>query len=202
MSGDAPTVLLLIRHGQSTWNAEGRWQGQADPPLSRLGRWQAAEASAKLGPPDAIVSSPQQRALETAAILSEALGVGPVHVLDDLRERHAGSWSGLTRHEIEASWPGWISDGRRPDDYELDEPLLARVMPALDEVVRTFRGATVLVVCHGGVIRTIESALGVDAERIPNLAGRVLHHDGQAFRPGDRLELAPHGPVDESDPRV
>jgi broad specificity phosphatase PhoE len=196
------TTLLLIRHGQSTWNAEGRWQGQADPPLSDLGRWQAAEASAKLGELDVIVSSPQQRALETAAILSGALGVGPVHVVDDLRERSAGPWSGLTRAEIEHTWPGWVDAGNRPDGYELDGPLVARVRAVLDEVVAAFSGATALVVCHGGVIRALEADLGIAEGRIPNLAGRVLHHGPGGLRAGERLELAPHGPVDESDPRV
>ena len=50
------TRILLVRHGESTWNADGRWQGQADPPLSDLGRSQAAEAAAKVGTVDAIVT--------------------------------------------------------------------------------------------------------------------------------------------------
>jgi broad specificity phosphatase PhoE len=198
----AITTLLLVRHGQSTWNAEGRWQGQADPPLSDLGRWQAAEASAKLGQVDAVVSSPQQRALETAAILGGALGVGPVQLVEDLRERSAGPWSGLTRQDIDATWPGWVDDGRRPEGYELDPPLVERALAALEQVAVVFSGGTVLVVCHGGVIRSIEAALGVAEGRIPNLAGRVLLHGPSGFTVNERLELAPHGPVDEGDPRV
>lgn len=202
MPSGVATTLLLIRHGQSTWNAEGRWQGQADPPLSDLGRWQAAEAAAKLGQLDVVVSSPQQRAVETAAILAGALGVGPVHLVDDLRERSAGPWSGLTRGEIELTWPGWVEDGRRPEGYEPDGPLAERALRALREVVATFAGAVVLVVCHGGVIRTLEAAMGIAEGRIPNLAGRVLHHRDGGFHPDERLELAPHEPVDEMDPRV
>ena len=202
MTGPTPTTLLLVRHGQSTWNAEGRWQGQADPPLSDRGRWQAAEASAKLGQVDAVVSSPQRRALETAAILAGALGVGPVQLVDDLRERSAGPWSGLTRPEIEAEWPGWVADGRRPDGYEPDEPLVARALAALTEVAAAFAGGTVLVVCHGGVIRAVEAELGIAEGRIPNLAGRVLYYGPGGFRPGERLELAPHEGVDQGDPRV
>jgi broad specificity phosphatase PhoE len=198
----ATTTLLLVRHGQSTWNAEGRWQGQADPPLSDLGRWQAAEAAAKLGQLDAIVSSPQQRALETAAILGGALGIGPVNVVDDLRERSAGPWSGLTRAEIELTHPGWIHDGRRPEGYELDEPVVRRTLAALHEVVEAFVGAVVLVVCHGGVIRALEAELGIAEGRIPNLAGRVLLHGPGGLEPAERLELVAHEPVDESDPRV
>jgi probable phosphoglycerate mutase len=202
MTTGPATTLLLIRHGQSTWNAEGRWQGQADPPLSDLGRWQAASAAIALGQLDVIVSSPQRRALETAVILGDALGVGPVHVVEDLRERSAGPWSGLTRAEIEASWPGWIADGRRPEGYEPDGPLAERTREALDAVAQEFGGATVLVVCHGGVIRTLETTLGIAEGRVPNLAGRVLHHDGRCVRPGERLELVAHEPVDQGDPRV
>lgn len=196
------TELLLVRHGQSTWNAEGRWQGQADPPLSDLGRWQASEAAAKLGQVDAVVSSPQQRALTTAVILGDALGVGPVHVVEDLRERSAGPWSGLTRPDIEATWPGWIEDGRRPDGYEADDAVVRRSLPALAAVAAEFAGATVLVVSHGGVIRVLEAHLGVAEGRIPNLAGRVVHHGTGGFALGERLELVAHEPVDEGDPRV
>src|SRR5690606_34165227 len=95
------TRVLLVRHGQSEWNAIGRWQGQADPPLSDLGRLQAREASRALGTVDAVWASDLQRAVETAAIIAGELGVGPVVVDPDLRERDAGEFSGLTRPEIE-----------------------------------------------------------------------------------------------------
>src|SRR3546814_7398309 len=70
--------VLLVRHGQSEWNATGRWQGQADPPLTDLGRAQAHHAARSLGVVDAIVASDLQRAADTALIISGALGVGPV----------------------------------------------------------------------------------------------------------------------------
>src|SRR5687767_11323336 len=96
-----PTRVLLVRHGQSEWNATGRWQGQADPPLTDLGRRQARSAAAALGTVDAVFASDLQRASETALIIAGELGVGPVVVDPDLRERDAGEWSGLTRVEIE-----------------------------------------------------------------------------------------------------
>lgn len=102
------TRLLLIRHGQSEWNADGRWQGQADPPLTDLGRAQARHAARSLGVVDAIVASDLQRAAETAAIIAEELGVGPLVLEPGLRERDAGEWSGLTRAEIERDWPGYL----------------------------------------------------------------------------------------------
>ncbi len=172
---EPPTVLLLTRHGQSTWNAERRWQGQADPPLSKHGREQAAFAATRIGTTDAIVSSPQDRALSTAMIISETNGVGPVLVHTDIRERSAGSWSGLTKDDIEADYPGWLADDRRPDDFETDEALLGRVLPALREIAAEMPGATVLVLCHGGVIRAIEAHHGLEEGRVPNLSGRVLN---------------------------
>ena len=92
-----PINMLVVRHGQSTWNEQKRWQGQADPPLSEFGREQAGAAAKSIGNVDVIVSSPQMRASETASIISSIIGVGPVQLLEDLRERSAGIWSGLTR---------------------------------------------------------------------------------------------------------
>jgi probable phosphoglycerate mutase len=182
---------LLVRHGQSTWNAERRWQGQADPPLSDHGREQAFHAAASLGTVDVIVSSPQVRALETAAIIGAQLGVGPVQVVDDLRERNAGLWSGLTTEEIEERWPGWIDSPRRPDGWELDADLLPRVRGALASIVEEFWGATLLVVSHGGVILVIEDHLRVRDGRIPNLHGRLVTSVRGELGAGERLELIP-----------
>lgn len=192
MSTGGPTALLMVRHGQSTWNLEHRWQGQADPPLSDHGRNQAFHAAARVGNVDAIISSPQIRAMETAAIMGEQIGVGPIQVVEDLRERNAGIWSGLTTNEIEATWPGWIDEGKRPEGWEPDDTVLNRVQEAIEEIVAEFAGATLLVVSHGGVIVSIEDHLQVRDGRIPNLHGRALdHHGPDDLRAGERLELLP-----------
>lgn len=185
------TVLLLIRHGQSTWNLEHRWQGQADPPLSDNGRHQAATASANLGTVDAIVSSPQIRAMETALIIGEHLGVGPIQAAEGLRERHIGEWSGLTTTDIEQQWPGWIDSEQRPTKWESDVEMLSRVLPAIRTIDSSFTGGTLLVVCHGGVILSVERHLGVSDGRIPNLHGRIVHVDQGNLAAGERLELLP-----------
>ncbi len=188
---DGTTQMLVIRHGQSTWNEQKRWQGQADPPLSEFGREQAGAAAKSIGNVDVIVSSPQLRAAETASIISSIIGVGPVQLVDDLRERAAGVWSGLTRVEIDADYPGWVDSDRRPEGWEYDDVLAPRVMGAITSVAEQFAGATVLVVCHGGVIITLEKELGVNDGRIPNLHGRiVIARDGE-LTGGDRLELIP-----------
>lgn len=131
-------------------------------------------ASQKIGTVDVIVTSPQDRAATTAAIIAEHLGVGPIVMHDDLRERNAGPWSGLTRADIEAEYPGWLDEDRRPDGYETDEHLLERVDRALRSIVSENPGATVLVLCHGGVIHNFELANGLQDGRLPNLSGRVV----------------------------
>lgn len=191
MESVGQTSLLVVRHGQSTWNVEHRWQGQADPPLSERGRQQAHTAAASIGTVDAIVSSPQIRAMETAAIIGTHLGVGPIQTLDDLRERSAGEWSGLTTVEIEEKWPGWIDSPKRPDGWEEDHQLLARILPAFVRIGAEFPEATVLVICHGGVIVALEQHLAVNEQRTPNLHGRLLAVRDEELIPGERIELLP-----------
>lgn len=180
------TSMLVVRHGQSEWNALGRWQGQADPPLSDLGRTQALLAADRVGSVDVIVASDLQRALETAAIISRVLGIGPVVVDEGLRERDAGEWSGLTRAEIDEAWPGYLEAERRPPGFEPLEPFVARVRAALDRIHDQYEGADVLVVSHGGVIYGLETDHGLPVERIPNLGARHVHHHGDRLALGDR----------------
>lgn len=184
--------LLLARHGQSEWNAAGRWQGQADPPLTDLGRAQARAAARNAGAFDAIFASDLERALHTATVISAAIGVGPVVVDPRLKERDAGEFSGLTREEIENEFPGALDARRWPPGWESDELLLRRVLAALDDIVDHTGGTgSVLAVSHGGVIYALEGHLGLDHSRIPNLGARWLHHDGSAWRLGTRVALAP-----------
>lgn len=183
------TSVLLIRHGQSTWNAEGRWQGQSDPELSDVGRMQAITAARHVGAVDAIVSSDLRRARETAEILADALGVGPVVVDESLRERDAGEWTGLTRHEIEQRWPGALGERRYPAGYESEPSILERMIHALALIHRQFEGASVLAVSHGGVIRALERFLGRDEPPLPNMAGRWVDVGDQGMDARDRVLL-------------
>ena len=179
-----------MRHGQSEWNADGRWQGQADPPLTDLGRAQAHHAARALGVVDAIVASDLVRALDTAVILAGELGVGPVVVDPDLRERHAGDWQGLTRVDIEAGWPGYLDDRRRPDGWEPDEDLLVRATGALVRIHDLVAGGEAIAVTHGGLVYVLEGAFGEPFERLPNLGGRWVDvgPDGPT-RLGERVVL-------------
>jgi probable phosphoglycerate mutase len=183
------TRLLLLRHAQSTWNANGRWQGHADPPLSELGRRQAVAASARLGPVDVVLSSPLERARTTAAILADTAGVGPVAVEPELIERDVGEWTGLTRADIEARWPGWLDRSRRPPGFETDESLVRRALAALTRLATQFADAHVLVVTHGGVISAIERHHGEPRSPVPNLSGRTCSHHLEGFVLGERIAL-------------
>jgi probable phosphoglycerate mutase len=209
------TRVLLIRHGQSEWNADGRWQGQADPPLTDLGRHQALHASRNLGVVDAIVASDLQRASETAMIISNELGVGPLVLDAGLRERDAGEWSGLTRAEIERDWPGYLdpppadrhasfgsapasdaaaqpnAERRRPPSWETDDSVIERVRAALGRIHDLAPDGEVITVTHGGVVYVLEGLLGATFERLPNLGGRWVEvgPGGELTRLGDRVIL-------------
>jgi probable phosphoglycerate mutase len=184
-----PTHLLLVRHGQSEWNAQGRWQGQADPPLTELGAQQAADAAERLGAIDAIWASDLERAAATAAIVGERLGVGVV-VDPRFRERHAGEWEGLTRAEIDEGWPGYLADGRRPTGWEHRAELVGRALDGCVAVAHALPGAHVLVVTHGGVVRALEHHLGAtDDDLLPNLGGRWVTAGRSGLTLRDRVVL-------------
>lgn len=175
--------LLLLRHGQSDWNAESRWQGWADPPLSEFGESQAAALASQLGGMafQGVVSSDLDRARRTAAIVAEALGL-PVEVEPALRERDVGAWEGLTTAQIDERWPGLLAAWRSralpaPPGGEPDDAMAVRVLDALRRLAQRPE-ASLAVVTHKGVIRLTERWLGVELWNIPNLSGRWVHGDG------------------------
>ena len=183
------TDLLVVRHGQSEWNAIGRWQGHADPALSELGRRQAAVAAASIGAVDGIISSDLLRAAETAAIIAQQLGVGPVMIDERLRERDVGEWTGLTRSEINRRWPGWIDDLRRPEGFESVDSVLLRVVEALAAIWESSPRGSLLVVTHGGVIRSLARSHGLDDVPVANLAGITMRISGSGQTVGERIAL-------------
>lgn len=197
MSGPA-RHLLLLRHGQSTWNASRRWQGQADPPLSPAGEAQAREAAANLAGAglSSVWTSDLVRARRSAEIIAAALGLGQVRVDADLREVDVGDWCGLTRPEIEARWPGMLADWSAdrvpsPPNGETRAALAARGREAVVRVAAaTAPGARALVVTHGGLIRTLDRALGAPPDPIDNLAGRWITVDGDGALVPGALEVA------------
>ncbi len=185
------TRLLLVRHGQSEWNAAGRWQGHADPPLSSLGRAQAHQAATSIsGDVDAVVASDLRRAVDTATIMAEHLGLAPVSVDPRWRERDVGHFTGLTRPEIEQRWPG-ILEAPTPEipGGESSGDLLRRGLEAVDAAVGAYAGARVLVVSHGGLIRCLERHVDAPVTPLPNLGGVWLEGADRHLRAGPRLLL-------------
>jgi len=183
--------VLLARHGQSEWNAAGRWQGQADPPLTELGLAQARSAAANAGAFDAVFASDLERAVVTAQMIAEATGVGPVIVDPRFRERNAGEYQGLTRDEINERYPGALDAQRWPPGWESNESIQTRLLAALDDVIAHTGGhGDVLVVCHGGVIYALEHLLIGSHERIGNLGARWVHHDNGHWALGERIQLS------------
>ena len=174
--------IVVVRHGQSEWNAVRRWQGTADPPLTALGRAQArAQADALTGTDwTGPWASPLQRAAETAAILADELGLGPVRIDDRLREAHAGEWEGLTPTEIESIWPGWLRENRRPPSFEPDDEVQERAWSAIVEIADHVavdgadQGRVGLVVAHSGLMRRIAEMHGHGDVGAPNLGGYRL----------------------------
>lgn len=158
------TSFLLIRHAQSEWNAQGRWQGQADPPLSKRGLSQAEALAQRLAESrlraDRLLSSDLQRALRTAEIVGRALGLEhePMPVL---RELDVGAWSGLTRAEIAARDPELLArfeagDARvRAGGGESRAEIRARVLRTFAELERKHPEQTLVVVTHLGVARAL-----------------------------------------------
>ncbi|MBL1074415.1 bifunctional RNase H/acid phosphatase [Nocardia sp. 2] len=175
-----PTRLLLLRHGQTELSVERRYSGRGNPPLTELGREQAAHAAKMLaakGGIAAIVCSPLGRARETAEAAGQALGV-PVRVLDGLIETDFGAWEGLTFLEARDQDPElherWLGDpSLPPPGGESFDQVRERIEGVRRDLVALYPGANVLVVSHVTPIKTLlQLALGVG----PSLLYR-LHLD-------------------------
>lgn len=177
--------LVMLRHGQTEYNAGSRMQGQLDTDLTDLGRVQAVAAAEVLAKrqPVAIVSSDLRRAADTALALGEHTGL-PVEVDTRLRETHLGEWQGLTHHEVDAIAPGarlvWRNDSRwAPPGGESRVDVAARSVPAVTELIARHPdwGAVdpdrpVVLVAHGGLIAALTAALlGLPVDNWPILGG-------------------------------
>jgi probable phosphoglycerate mutase len=164
--------LVMLRHGQTEYNAGSRMQGQLDTELSDLGREQAVAAAEVLAKrqPLVIVSSDLRRALDTAVTLGERSGM-PVQVDTRLRETHLGDWQGMTHLEVDATAPGarlaWREDARwaphggesRVDVAARSRPLVTEILAAQSEWGRDEPERPVVLVAHGGLIAALTAAL-------------------------------------------
>lgn len=179
------TTILLARHGETDWNRDRRVQGHTDRPLSEAGLAQAEELARGLEGEsiDAVYSSDLSRAHDTAAFVAEPRGLRVVQ-LAGLREKHFGTWEGLTDEEILRRHPhaknGPWGDG------ETTEAMAARVLEALRTIAAEHPGGRVLVVCHGGPMRAVlrQSSMDGDGPIVNCHVVRLAVEDGE-FRPLD-----------------
>ena len=185
--------LLVVRHAESEWNRDGRWQGQADPPLSSAGAAECRAAASALGGVDCIVSSDLQRARSTAEIMADAAGVGPVIVDPRWRERDVGPWQGLTVDQIERDYPGALASGDRPPGWESNQSMLGRLLTAVHDAAARASSGDVLVVSHAGAVYTLEEHFGCEFERIANLGGRRIQVQSGEVRLQERIALTGDG---------
>jgi broad specificity phosphatase PhoE len=186
------TTLILVRHGETDWNAQHRWQGHSDTSLNDAGRGQAHRLAEGLPRVDALYSSDLARARETAEIIAGTMGI-EVRFDERLRERGFGSWEGLTMDEIESAYPEdkrrWLAgSGAGALDAEPFDAFAARVGSFVEDVGRAHAGEEVLVVAHGGTIRVVHAlATGLDYVRdhraipaVSNCASsRFAYRDGK-----------------------
>ena len=155
--------FYFLRHGETDWNREGRYQGHSDTPLNATGVAQANAAAAMLAtaPIDRIVASPLIRALKTAAVVAEAKRM-PVYLERGLIERHFGGFEGLViretkqRHGLE---PDQNSRSIMPADADPWDEILQRCPPVVAEWMTAYPGETILFVAHGGVFDALHAHL-------------------------------------------
>ncbi|MFD1333054.1 histidine phosphatase family protein [Methylopila musalis] len=187
--------LIVVRHGETDWNADGRLQGQTDIPLNARGRDQASAVGRLIASADltlegrVFVASPLMRATETMRLMRAALGLPPDDFRTDprLKELSFGAWEGSTMAQIRERHPGaarardadrW---SYRPPDGESYEDLSERIGAALREI----EGPAVLV-AHGGVSRALLAMLGsVAREKLHGMhivQGRALAFDASGWR--------------------
>jgi 2,3-bisphosphoglycerate-dependent phosphoglycerate mutase len=169
------TTLLLVRHGETDWNADGRLQGHTDRPLSHFGRRQAQQLAAELEDEEleAIYSSDLARARETAEIVGERLGL-PVALDPDLREKDWGNWEGLTA--VERDRVEFVG--------EPTEAHQKRMLEALRRISERHPGdGRVLVVTHGGSMRRVQTAaMGMALPVVENCGRWLCACENGSFR--------------------
>jgi broad specificity phosphatase PhoE len=172
------TTLLLVRHGETDWNADGRLQGHTDRPLSDFGRRQARRLAEELEGEalQAIYSSDLARARETAETVGERLGL-PVELDPDLREKDWGNWEGLTA--VERDRVEFVG--------ESTEAHQERILRALRRISERHPGdGPILVVTHGGSMRRVQTAaMGMALPVVENCGRWLCVYENGAFRAAD-----------------
>lgn len=172
-------TLVLVRHGETAWNAEGRLQGQTDIPLNDLGRAQAHAAGQSLGsePWDVIVSSSLGRAIETAELIGQNLGLALAEKIGGLQERSYGDAEGHVVRDLPREQIDLLLRSAEPEDA-----VARRGLAVLHELTQSHPGKRIIAVAHGTLIRlTLDAISG--GERSPILRnGAIVQVDVERLR--------------------
>ena len=189
------TEMVLVRHGRTVSNDEGRWQGHTDGQLNPVGRQQASALAEHLPPMSALYSSPLSRAADTAQAIADRQHLD-VRYADDLKEIGFGAWEGMTRDEIATAYPKEYvafntggADAVRGGNGETFAGVRRRMGAALTEIVANHPGQDICVVSHGGVTRAfVTDVLGIPYENRQRLG--LLSNTGYA-----RMAFTGRGPT-------
>lgn len=186
------TRVIMVRHGQTAWNLAQKYQGHSDIELSEAGIRQAELVAARLAnePIQAAFASDLGRAYQTAKTIAKNHKL-PVHKVAELREINFGIWEGLTYDQIYSGWPELIEQlYQKPDEIQIPggetfRELKQRAAGCLQRLVAEHEDSTILLVSHGGTIRTLLcAALDIHLNHIwqikqDNTAVSILeYHDG------------------------
>jgi broad specificity phosphatase PhoE len=199
------TTLILVRHGETDWNRDGRIQGATDVPLNDTGRRQARDAAASLretldsAVPTFVAASDLSRASETAQIIAGELGLDAPRLYPDLRERGYGVAEGIRVTEYFERWGDWHGSSEVPE-AEPRAALRERALRGLTQVVQDVRrttspsAASVIVVTHGALIREVirhasGGTLPREGEKLANASAHTVLFER------DRLRLLSYSPI-------
>ncbi|KAL5777850.1 hypothetical protein ACOSP7_010776 [Xanthoceras sorbifolium] len=179
--------IIVVRHGETAWNADGRIQGHLDVELNDVGRQQAAAVADRLSKEmaiSAVYSSDLKRAFETASIIANRCGVPEVITDPDLRERHLGDLQGLQLKEAAELKPdAYLASSSSRTDQEIPgggesfEQLYHRCTSSLQKIGMKHRGEQAVVVTHGGVLRAFHKR-SAPTEKLP---GKILNASVNKF---------------------
>jgi uncharacterized phosphatase len=174
--------IYLVRHGETDWNRERRIQGSSDIPLNSTGRAQAKATGELLSRRqwDGIFASPLSRAMDTAQIIADEIGLAAPVAVAAVVERRYGDAEGRTGSEVDELYPGTSEVPGR----ESREAVIERALPALVELAERNHGKSIIVVAHGGVIAAILAAVAPERPRTPIVNGSVhsfRHDDGALY---------------------
>jgi broad specificity phosphatase PhoE len=185
------TIAYLIRHGETDWNMQGRWQGHTDVPLNDIGFKQAKLLAQRLFTEgihfDSIYSSDLTRAYQTAWEIGTLMHTA-VKLLPSLREIDLGTWSGMTREQIRQRYPHEMLSLEQGHDIprgggETMAALSERVVKVIEAIVCQHPGETLAFVTHGGPVRMMLNYVcqGFDINQFPfkhigNASMSILHH--------------------------